>query len=84
MDDNPPIAIECLACSSIRVVPGTDVESTGACECCGYVGWTYAADLDWATRQMIMNGMFARPQEHAAPSVAAARNSTFTPQLRWG
>ena len=61
-----PRQIECLACSAVRVVFGTGPGETGACECCGYVGWTYAEDLDWMTTRMIMNGMLARP---ASPHV---------------
>jgi hypothetical protein len=60
MTSDDPRQIECLACSSVRVVFGTDVEATGACPECGYVGWTYAADLDWKTHELIVNGLLSQ------------------------
>jgi hypothetical protein len=60
-----PIQIACLACSASRIVFDTGIDETGQCDQCGYVGWTYAEDLDSTTREMIMNGLLARRMEPA-------------------
>jgi hypothetical protein len=66
-DKAPSRQIECLACGAVRVVLGTSSEETGECPRCGYLGWAYAEDLDWATEKAIMNGAHARPA-HAHPT----------------
>ncbi len=66
--DNPlmaksnPMQIECLACGAIRVAFGATLTATGECPRCGYLGWTYADDLDGTTQAMIMNGLLAKRQ----------------------
>ena len=43
------LQIECLACGTARVVPGTAAGETGECPRCRYRGWDYSDDLDGTT-----------------------------------
>jgi len=70
--EGEPSQIRCLACGESRVVFGSHVEDTGGCPHCGYVGWTYAEDLDGTTKQIIMSGLL-KPPSGGTP-VAAGRD----------
>lgn len=59
MDQTAVREIECLACGDVREVPGSRPQDTGECPRCGYVGWSYVADLDLATQEMIVSGLLA-------------------------
>jgi phage FluMu protein Com len=66
-----PKQIKCLACGELRFVFGSQLEDTGECPRCKYVGWTYAQDLDGTTKQMVMN----RLPERLAPPPDASRGA---------
>jgi hypothetical protein len=72
MHFDEPLQIECLACSASRIVFDTGIDETGQCEQCGYVGWTYADDLDSTTKAMIMNGLLAKRTDTAPLEVPAS------------
>jgi hypothetical protein len=75
-----PWLIECLACREVRVVYGRRADETGSCESCGYVGWTYADDLDSTMRAMIINGGLARPRQAPAEPFPGERRMAAAAQ----
>jgi hypothetical protein len=37
--------IECLDCGTFRHVTGLTPDELGACQACGYIGWTFADSI---------------------------------------
>jgi hypothetical protein len=81
MDQMVVREIECLACGDVREVQGNHPQETGECPRCGYVGWSYVADLDLATQEMIVSGLLAR-RGRTAPRSRSPRRVACGWQMR--
>jgi len=81
MDQTAVREIECLACGDVREVHGNHPQEIGECPRCGYVGWSYVADLDVATQEMIVSGLLAR-RGRTAPRSRSPRRVACGWQMR--
>ena len=77
-------AIECLACGDVREVGGNHLDETGQCPRCGYVGWSYVADLDLVTQAMIVDGLLARRSRTPSKSRLAGQMAACGWEARRG